>query len=61
MPNTSHFAGAREHPAQGRMDLAEELWKLGQLHTSRALMEEVAHEATGETQARALKWLAERG
>jgi hypothetical protein len=24
-------------------------------------MEEVAHEATGETQARALKWLAERG
>jgi hypothetical protein len=24
-------------------------------------MEEVAHEATGDTQARALKWLAERG
>jgi hypothetical protein len=31
------------------------------LHTSRALMEEVAHEAFGETQARALQWLAERG
>jgi len=24
-------------------------------------MEEVAHEASGETQARALQWLAERG
>jgi hypothetical protein len=44
-----------------RIDLADELWNLGQLHTSKALMEEVAHEATGETQARALKWLAERG
>jgi len=42
------------------MELAEELWKLGQLHTSRALMEEVAHEATGELQAKAQQWLAER-
>jgi len=46
---------------QVRIDLADELWNLGQLHTSRALMEEVAHEASGETQARALQWLAERG
>ena len=48
------------HPLQVRMDLAEELWKLGQLHTSRALMEEVAQEASGELQAKALQWLAER-
>lgn len=50
-----------DNPFQVRMDLAEELWKLGQLHTSRALMEEVAREAQGEVQARAKQWLAERG
>lgn len=61
IPNTSHYAGAQEHPFQVRMDLAEELWKLGQLHTSRALMEEVANEASGDIQAQARQWLAERG
>ena len=54
-------SGNSNDPFQVRIDLADELWNLGQLHTSRALMEEVAHEATGETQARALQWLAERG
>jgi FimV-like protein len=47
-------------PYQVRMDLADELWNLGQLHTSRALMEEVAMEATGADEQKALKWLAER-
>jgi hypothetical protein len=61
IPNTNHYAGAQEHPFQVRMDLAEELWKLGQLHTSRALMEEVANEASGEIQAQARQWLADRG
>lgn len=50
-----------DNPFQVRMDLADELWKLGQLHTSRALMEEVAQEASGEVQERAKQWLAERG
>jgi MYXO-CTERM domain-containing protein len=50
-----------DHPFQVRMDLADELWKLGQLHTSRALMEEVANEATGAVKEKALQWLAERG
>jgi FimV-like protein len=54
-------SGNSNDPFQVRIDLADELWNLGQLHTSKALMEEVAHEATGDTQARALKWLAERG
>ncbi len=54
-------SGNSNDPFQVRIDLADELWNLGQLHTSRALMEEVAHEASGETQARALQWLAERG
>jgi FimV-like protein len=49
------------HPLQVRMDLAEELWNLGQLHTSRALMEEVMNEASGDMQAKAKQWLAERG
>ena len=49
------------NPFKVRMDLANELWQLGQLHTSRALMEEVLHEATGEVKALAQKWLAERG
>ena len=61
IPDTSHYGGAQEHPFQVRMDLAEELWKLGQLHTSRALMEEVANEASGDIQAQARQWLAERG
>jgi FimV-like protein len=50
-----------DHPYQVRMDLADELWKLGQLHTSRALMEEVANEASGAVKEKALQWLAERG
>ena len=48
-------------PYQVRIDLADELWNLGQLHTSRALMEEVAMEASGADKEKALKWLAERG
>lgn len=49
------------HPLQVRMDLAQELWDLGQLHTSRALMEEVMNEASGDMQAKAKQWLADRG
>jgi FimV-like protein len=49
------------HPLQVRMDLAQELWDLGQLHTSRALMEEVMNETSGDMQAKAKQWLAERG
>lgn len=48
-------------PYQVRIDLADELWNLGQLHTSKALMEEVANEASGADKEKALKWLAERG
>lgn len=47
-------------PYQVRIDLADELWNLGQLHTSKALMEEVANEASGADKEKALKWLAER-
>ena len=64
MPNISldlDEPPVNDHPFQVRMDLADELWKLGQLHTSRALMEEVANEASGAVKEKALQWLAERG
>ena len=64
MPNISldlEEPPVNDHPFQVRMDLADELWKLGQLHTSRALMEEVANEASGAVKEKALQWLAERG
>jgi pilus assembly protein FimV len=48
------------NPFKMRIDLADELWKLGQQHTSKALMEEVANEATGAEKEQALQWLAER-
>jgi FimV-like protein len=64
MPNISldlDEPSATNSPYQVRIDLADELWNLGQLHTSRALMEEVANEASGSDKEKALKWLAERG
>ena len=64
MPNISLDLDEPEtsnSPYQVRIDLADELWNLGQLHTSRALMEEVANEASGADKEKALKWLAERG
>ena len=63
MPNISLDLDTPEtttSPYQVRIDLADELWNLGQLHTSRALMEEVANEASGADKEKALKWLAER-
>jgi FimV-like protein len=64
MPNISldlNEPDTTASPYQVRIDLADELWNLGQLHTSRALMEEVANEASGAEQQKALQWLAERG
>ncbi|MEY4420757.1 MAG: hypothetical protein RLZZ498_1353 [Pseudomonadota bacterium] len=65
MPNISLDLDDHDHdqpsPYQVRIDLADELWNLGQLHTSRALMEEVANEASGADKEKALKWLADRG
>ena len=63
MPNISLDLDDADHtsPYQVRIDLADELWNLGQLHTSRALMEEVANEASGADKEKALKWLADRG
>jgi len=63
MPNVSLDLDlpSESNPFQVRIDLAEELWKLGQKHTSRALMEEVMQESEGAIQAKAKQWLADRG
>jgi len=57
MPNAAPLS---EDPFQVRLDLADELWKLGQRQTGRALAQEVADQTHGETRERALRWLQER-
>ncbi len=49
-----------EDPFRVRLDLADELWKLGQKQTGLALAQEVADQTHGETRERALRWLNER-
>jgi len=58
--STSNVAPLSEDPFQVRLDLADELWKLGQRQTGRALAQEVADQTHGETRERALRWLQER-
>jgi len=43
-----------------RLNLAEELWDMGQHNTARALADEVVREATGEIQLKAQRWLSQR-
>jgi pilus assembly protein FimV len=43
-----------------RLNLAEELWVMGQQNTARALADEVVREATGEIQLKAQRWLSQR-
>jgi len=56
----SNASPLSEDPFQVRLDLADELWKLGQRQTGRALAQEVADQTHGETRERALRWLQER-
>jgi hypothetical protein len=49
-----------EDPFKVRLELADELWKLGQKQTGRALAQEVADQTHGETRDRAMRWLTER-
>jgi len=59
-PTMANTAPLSEDPFQVRLDLADELWKLGQRQTGRALAQEVADQTHGETRERALRWLQER-
>jgi FimV-like protein len=56
---TAPALGEQEDPFRVRLDLAEELWKLGQKHTGRALAQEVAEQADAQMQELARRWLAE--
>jgi FimV-like protein len=57
-PNQDNALTELEDPFKVRLDLAEELWKLGQKHTGRALAQEVAEQASPEMQEQARQWLA---
>ena len=57
MQDNAHMG---EDPFKVRLELADELWKLGQKQTGRALAQEVADQTHGETRDRAMRWLTER-
>jgi hypothetical protein len=48
-----------EDPFLMRLELADELWKLGQKQTALALAQEVADQTLGETRDMAQRWLNE--
>ncbi len=66
-PNTSENLATHDGPELGdapppsdyevRLNLAEELWDMGQHNTARALAEEVVREASGDIQRKAQRWL----
>ena len=60
-PFPSHPNEPLENPLQVRFELAQELWQVGQQHTARAIVQEIAQQATGELLSSAHAWLAERG
>ena len=49
-----------EDPFIMRLELADELWKLGQKQTALALAQEVADQTHGETRDMAQRWLKDR-
>ena len=49
-----------EDPFVMRLELADELWKLGQKQTALALAQEVADQTHGETRDMAQRWLKDR-
>ena len=49
-----------EDPFLMRLELADELWKLGQKQTALALAQEVADQTHGETRDMAQRWLKDR-
>jgi FimV-like protein len=55
------FAHNPQDTALGvRLELAQALWEAGQLHTARALAEEVLEQSQGRLQQQAREWLAGR-
>ena len=57
--NTASVIAQGEDPFVMRLELADELWKLGQKQTALALAQEVADQTHGETREMAQRWLNE--
>ena len=57
--NTASVIAQGEDPFVMRLELADELWKLGQKQTALALAQEVADQTHGETRDMAQRWLNE--
>ena len=58
--NTPSVIQQGEDPFVMRLELADELWKLGQKQTALALAQEVADQTHGETRDMAQRWLKDR-
>ena len=58
--NTPTVIDHGEDPFVMRLELADELWKLGQKQTALALAQEVADQTHGETRDMAQRWLKDR-
>ena len=58
--NTASVIAQGEDPFVMRLELADELWKLGQKQTALALAQEVADQTHGETRDMAQRWLKDR-
>jgi len=58
--NTPAVIDHGEDPFVMRLELADELWKLGQKQTALALAQEVADQTHGETRDMAQRWLKDR-
>jgi hypothetical protein len=58
--NTATVIAQGEDPFVMRLELADELWKLGQKQTALALAQEVADQTHGEIRDMAQRWLKDR-
>ena len=60
VPARQNVIDPGEDPFLMRLELADELWKLGQKQTALALAQEVADQTHGETRDMAQRWLKDR-
>ena len=59
-PQRQQVVSSGEDPFLMRLELAEELWSLGQKQTAMALAQEVADQTHGETRELAQRWLKDK-
>ena len=59
-PQRQQVVSSGEDPFLMRLELADELWSLGQKQTAMALVQEVADQTHGETRELAQRWLKDK-